>query len=497
MNPLLDRRTFLGGVAGTLGGFGLLRDVAAQPRGATFNLPADLTAFNTLSVVLGRPTDRSLTLSAVARERMDAYFEVGTEPGRYTRTTDRRELQAGGPLEVTLDDLRPNTAYYYRLQSRRVGKRAFQARAEQRFHTQRAPESSFKFCVQGDSHPERPQMSEPNLYARTLQHAAGSQPDFYVCMGDDFSVARVRDVNATTLAAPYLLQRPFRGLIGQTAPIFLVNGNHEQASLFNYNQIDVRRQVAIGVQNARNRLYPMPESGRFYTGDTEPLESIGQLKDYYAWTWGDALFVVLDNYWHSPVQVDTGFGSGMGGQADPRNREWWRIGLGDAQYQWFKRTLEQSNARYKFVFAHHVHGTGRGGIEQSQYYEWGGNSRNDRNDFRANRPRWEMPIHQLMARHNVSIFFQGHDHLYCKQERDNIVYQECPIPADHAYQSLNFDAYTSGVKHPNSGYLRVNVTPQRVTVEYVRCYLQRDENGQRRTGDIAHSYTVEPPAARR
>ena len=187
-----DRRTFLGGVAGTLGGLGMLADVEAQPRGAAFNLPADLSAFNTLSVVLGRPTDRSVTLSALARERMDAYFEVGTEPGRYTRTTDRRELLAGQPLEVTLDDLRPNTTHYYRLQSRRAGERAFQARAEQRFATQRAPGSGFTFCIQGDSHPERPHMSEPNLYARTLQHAAAGHPDFYICMGDDFSVARVR-----------------------------------------------------------------------------------------------------------------------------------------------------------------------------------------------------------------------------------------------------------------------------------------------------------------
>ena len=38
--------------------------------------------------------------------------------------------------------------------------------------------------------------------------------------------------------------------------------------------------------------------------------------------------------------------------------------LGDAQYHWFKRTLEQSKAKYKFVFAHHVLGTGRGGIDE-------------------------------------------------------------------------------------------------------------------------------------
>ncbi len=408
MNEPLDRRTFLGGVAATLGGLSATASVAAQQRGNAYAMPADLAAYHALSVVLGRATDRSVTLSALARERTEAYFEVGNSPGRYTRTTDRRDLPAGQPVELVLDDLRPDTAYYYRLQSRRVGEHAFSARSEQRFHTQRGPGSSFKFCVQGDSHPERAQMSEPNLYACTLQHAAASGPDFYVCMGDDFSVARVRTVNATTLAEPYLLQRPFLGLVGQAAPLHLVNGNHDQASLFNYNQTDVRREVAVGAQNARNRLFPTPAPGGFYSGNPETLRSIGQLRDYYAWTWGDALFVILDNYWHSPSLVDGGFQGGpnaQGGRRGHPDRDWWAIGLGNAQYQWFKRTLEQSSARFKFVFAHHVHGTGRGGVEQSELYEWGGNGRRGVSEFQQYRPHWELPVHQLMARHGVTIFW--------------------------------------------------------------------------------------------
>ncbi|MBK6791105.1 MAG: hypothetical protein IPG80_00890 [Anaerolineales bacterium] len=41
------------------------------------------------------------------------------------------------------------------------------------------------------------------------------------------------------------------------------------------------------------------------------------------------------------------------------------------QYQWFRQTLETSNAKYKFVFTHHVLGTGRGGIELADTFEWG------------------------------------------------------------------------------------------------------------------------------
>ena len=104
----------------------------------------------------------------------------------------------------------------------------------------------------------------------------------------------------------------------------------------------------------------------FIRGDTAPLTSIGLLKDYYAWTWGDALFVVLDNYWQSPVQVDNGFPrqcrwrrqKARAMAADDKDRDWWGLTLGDAQYHWFKQTLEQSKAKYKFVFAHHVLGIG-------------------------------------------------------------------------------------------------------------------------------------------
>ena len=85
-------------------------------------------------------------------------------------------------------------------------------------------------------------------------------------------------------------------------------------------------------------------------------------------TWGDALFVVIDPYWHSPQTVDNQFGVD---REEKAKRDLWNVTLGEAQYQWFKRTLETSTAKYKFVFAHHVNGTGRGGIELADTYEWG------------------------------------------------------------------------------------------------------------------------------
>ena len=455
-------------------------------------LPPELAAFSWLSLVLGRVTDKSVTVSVVARENAEGYFEYGIAPGDASIKTEVLNFPANKPVEAAFVNLQPNTQYFYRVQFRKPGETAFAARPACHFHTQRAAGNTFTFAIQGDSHPERPQMSEPNLYARTLLNAAADKPDFYFCMGDDFSVAPIREVTFDSVAERYRLQRPFLGLVGQSAPVFLLNGNHEQTSLFNFNQSDERHAIAVYAQNARNQFYPVPAPDNFYSGDAGSLNGIGLRKDYCAWTWGDALFVILDNYWHSPVQVDSGFreqdsGGGNGGRGQ---RDWWELTLGDTQYQWFKRTLETSKAKYKFVFAHHVLGSGRGGVDECDYFEWGGCNRRGEYEFKQRRPGWELPVHQLMVKHGVTIFFQGHDHLYCQQGRDGVIYQEVPMPADHGYAAYNIDRYQSGVKLPNSGHLRVTVSPENVKVEYVRSFLLKDETMQNRTGAIAHSYTV-------
>ena len=56
--------------------------------------------------------------------------------------------------------------------------------------------------------------------------------------------------------------------------------------------------AAVWGQNARNNYFSQPVPDNFYTGDSKPVEFIGQLRDYFAWTWGDALFVTIDPYWY-------------------------------------------------------------------------------------------------------------------------------------------------------------------------------------------------------
>jgi hypothetical protein len=429
-------------------------------------------------------------VSVLAREGLSGTLAWGRAPGRWDGSL-KIENRADEPFEVTLDRLQPDTAYHYQIVYTKAGARP----VEGQFRTQRSAGSSFTFTIQGDSHPERPQMFDSTLYARTLQAIAADQPDFHFCMGDDFSIAHLPQVTEASVTSRYLLQRPFLGLVGRSAPVFLVNGNHEQASLFNYNQQGLAHDAAVWAQQARNRLFPMPAPDAFFAGDATTLPPIGPLRDYYAWTWGDALFVVLDNYWHSPASVDTKLNEDdikkAGGGKD---RDWWGITLGDEQYAWFQRTLQASKAKFKFVFAHHVLGTSRGGIERAGFYEWGGRPERGGDTFKQRRPKWELPIHQLMVKHGVTIFFQGHDHLYARQELDGVVYQTLPIPADPNYAIYNDERYLAGVKHPNSGYLRVNVGPREAEVEYVRSYLPKDIAVNRKHGEVTHSYTVQPRA---
>ena len=64
------------------------------------------------------------------------------------------------------------------------------------------------------------------------------------------------------------------------------------------------------------------------------------------------------------------------------------------------------------------------------------------------------------------------------------------MPADQGYMTYNAERYQSGVKLPNSGHLRVTVSPEQVKVDYVRSYLPQDETATNKTGDIAYSYAV-------
>jgi len=437
--------------------------------------------------LLTRPGNTSVMVNLVPKEDMELYAIYGTSPEGYSCETPAVYAKAGIPLNITIQGLLPDNQYYYRTCYKETGLTGFNSGPEHTFHTGRSPGSTFTFDIQADSHPERLKtMFDPALYDLTMRNVVKDRPDFYLSLGDDFSIDNLigkDQLSQASVDAVYLNQRHYLGQVGSDAPVFLVNGNHEEAARYLLDGTPDNAAVYAG--NSRMKLFPQPVPDAFYSGDNEAVKFVGLPGDYYAWRWGDALFVVIDPYWHSPVSVDN-----VVGKDTPKKRDLWEVTLGEIQYQWFKKTLEETDAPYKFVFTHHVLGTGRGGIENAGLYEWGGRNQKGTWEFNTKRPGWELPIQQVMAENNVTIFFQGHDHLFARQELDGVTYQEVPCPADPTYSTFNSDAYTSGTKLPNSGHLRVTVSPQNVTVDYVKSYLPGKETASDKNGMVAYSYTL-------
>jgi len=160
-----------------------------RPKGdaAERAIPPDVAALGRLSWVLGRPTDRSVTVSVLFAGGLEGYCEYGIASGDYTRKTGMVSFSPGKPVVLMLDQLSSDKQCFYRLRYRKPGEGAFVEGAEHSFHTQRAPGSTFTFVIQGDSHPERPQMFAPSLYAQSrrefLKAAGGSAMATGMLMG--------------------------------------------------------------------------------------------------------------------------------------------------------------------------------------------------------------------------------------------------------------------------------------------------------------------------
>lgn len=423
-------------------------------------------------IVLGRPSRDSATLSILAYRDLDGYLTYGTGRGDDRHQTKAQRFKQNEPVEVVLGSLQRDATYTYEFHTRDTGTFAGA------FHTQRQPGTSFRFTITADSHLDDRASSE--VYQRTLANALASTPDFHLDLGDTFMTEK--HDSRDNAARQYLAQRFYFSRLCGTTPLFLVLGNHDGESP--RGQGSEADALAVWSNLTRKRYFPNPVPNEFYQGNEKVHPEAGLLQDYYAWEWGDALFITLDPFWYTQKQR---------GQRDN-----WKHTLGQEQYQWLERVLTSSQARFKFVFIHHLVGGAdeqcRGGSEAVPFFEWGGKNANGSDGFAENRPGWPAPIHELLKRHQVSIVFHGHDHLYAKQEADGIVYQEVPQPGTPGNNRVPRYAaeygYQSGTILGGSGHLRVSVSPAKVLVEYVATAIPADETTGRKNGAIADSYHV-------
>jgi hypothetical protein len=474
------------------------------------------------SELVGRPTDHSITINAMAGQAtagqaVEAYVEYGLISDNYTGNTIAATY-ADGIIETVIDGLAPDTQYYYRLRYRPSGSLApFQARSEYTFHTQRDIDSTFTFAVQSDSHQGFASFHNDALYRTTMTNIRDAEPDFLIDLGDTVSTDDATETQAS-VRTKYLNQRTIFDIAGNSTPVFLALGNHENEEGWNLDDFgqdsDVANSLPVLGANARKRFFLNPAPDDFYSGNLDQKSTIfgypavdgdGLLEDYYAFEWGDALFVIIDPYWYTMKKPYSGTTGGEKNDETTIGTRWdWTLGA--AQYDWLKETLESNTARFKFVFAHHhTGGTDdyvRAGAFGAKYCEWGGYDLDGRTwAFNTYRPGWAMPIHQLFVSTGVTAFFHGHDHIFAAETLDGVVYQELPHAANAGYGGGFSDNPTyypdPAVRINNSGYLRVTVSSSGAAVEYVRSVLPADESTLGiRNRDVSYTYTMIPCDAR-
>lgn len=432
------------------------------------------------SILLGRPTNNSINMNILFDQPAEVYWEYGTSSGNYPYKTKTYSSGKNTPVVTDLTGLAANTKYYYRTRYHASGTVAdFLAGSEHTFQTQRVPGTAFAFTIESDEH-LYDKKGVQSIYQICLNNQALDKPDFMFSLGDTFG----DDHQATTITSAQLdalhrFYRPFLGSLCNSVPFFFCLGNHEGENDY-YMGLTPPNNLAVNGTLWRKFYYSNPFHNGFYSGnmDNEPW-GISSPENYYAFTWGDALFVVLDVYRYQ-------------NKSNPKPAGWdWTLGL--TQYNWLKNTLEASKSKYKFVFAHHVRGEGRGAIALAKYFEWGGYEANGiTSGFASQRPGWAKPIHRLFVDNKVNIFFQGHDHLFAHEVLDGVTYQEVPMPSDSTYQIgmlANADAYTSD-QMAGTGHLRVNVSPSEVKVDFLQAYLPKDETGSRKNRQVAFTYSI-------
>ena len=422
-----------------------------------FNVAVPAHDYN---LILARPENRSITLSALADRDMEGFLTYGTQSGALTNQTPVRQMKAGIPAEFLISLLQPDTKYFYRFHSCLSDKKPFTDSPDYSFHTARSPGSTFAFTMTADVHLDEHTSAE--VYQQSLANIRSDAPDFHIDLGNLF----MTDKHATRdeAARQYLAQRFYLGQTGPSVPLFLALGVHDgEGSRYDDGSPD---SLAVWSNAIRKKYFPNPVPDGFYTGDITHHALSGLLENYYAWTWGDALFVVLDPYRYSL-------------RSGGRNSDGWAWSLGREQYDWLAKTLAASKAKYKFVFLHNMLAgdqASRGGVEIAGFNEWGGKNLDGTAGFGQHRPGWPMPIHKLLLQSHVTAVFRAHDNFYARQELDGILYLMVPQPSfagNDRIRDLQTYGYKKGVFLGNSGHVRVTVSPEKISMDYVKASPQR------------------------
>ncbi len=445
--PRPSRRTFLASAAAAF----------AVPSIVTKRLVAMASPQLSLPPLLARPTTSSILVHA--RNGVDdvsAYVELlSGKNGDVVRRTSPVRARPHDFFEWPIDGLSAGTRYRYAVHAvDSSGADSIMARGG--FITQRTGEDTFTAALITDPHTGTFAEGSPQLQVmdQVVDNVGRDNPDFVIGLGDNVAWSTSRESpqhSSDGAERAYDMYRRHLGPLTAYTPHFSLLGNWEgETGKFPQESIDLVRAV-------RHRYLPNPDQHTYPQGG-----SAGQ--DYYAFTWGPVLFVVLNVQGYTKASTPLV----LPAEGDVTLVEDWT--LGPTQLGWLEATLKASSHPYKFLCIHHAV-AGNAGNPADTLYGRGG--------ARAAKIGEQRVVHQLMHDHGVQIFFYGHDHVFVDDVVDGIHYT---LPGSFG-APWHFQPGVTGYSRfwADSGHARLSVSPKAAQVEFVNL-----------AGSVFHSFAVDP-----
>lgn len=414
---------------------------------------------------------------------------------------------SGAPLrlELPVTGLSADQKVHYRIEVAQPGASELwrPSAADGVFYTQKPPGKSFRFCVMSDAHWNE----EDNVPAAGARRWMGEQIVAQMAVDGpyDFCLELGDAAQLTHLKSPgdamnhYLIYRKIIAPLTRVMPVFMALGNHEREAGFFQRGADLEGKISNyqtktefnqrWATNARLEFIPnprgdtYPEGGEGAPGFDTSAEWIGDkgpwnagapthLGNFYAWSWGDALFIVLDPYRYTLV----------GSPVLPSAVQQWT--LGKTQMAWLKKTLSESKARWKIICSHHQVGGGAiNGVGEKVVYGDQDRAYGRGSAIEARNPETEQSkIHALMREHGAQFFLYGHDHAFCHSVLDDVHYICCARPTHlnnwwkeegmlESYGDLLSAKPTKewirAIRNV-LGYARFEVSPERLVMQWVK-----------------------------
>ena len=394
---------------------------------------------------LSRPTEKSIFISALNNNKpSEVIIELRKE--NTTNWEPREPVQKAKPfafLNWDIQNLSPATRYQYRVLLKHTSIDEFTLTAEGSFTTQRKMPTSYTAVLITDPHTGTfPENTSPvQTLDKVVKNASLEKAEFVIALGDNVAWNGSREYPQTDpnqAAYAYAMYRRHVGPLTQNCPHFGIIGNWAgESGKFPEENIQMVSEVRKAyLPNPNHKTYPQSGSGS---------------EDYYAFSWGGVLYVMLNIQTYSkpskPDELDSL-------ASDISNIEDWT--LGDRQMKWLVKTLEQATEGFRFVCMHHPAG-GNAGDPHNTLYGRGG--------ARAWNTGEQLKIHELMKKHKVQIFFYGHDHVFVDDVVDGIHYTlpgSCGAPWKFTKAETGYERFW-----PDSGHARLNVEPKKATVTFV------------------------------